>query len=113
MKGHMNDPFSKLRETSWRRELTSAEESALRDWLAEHPEAREDWEADAALNRVLERLPEAPVPSNFTARVIQAVELEKAVALREPESRWKWVWRSFVPKVALAAVFVGMRRRVF
>jgi anti-sigma factor RsiW len=108
MKGHMNDPFNKLRETSWRRKLSPDEEAELRAWLAANPTARDDWETDAALTRVLDRLPDAPVPSNFTARVLQAVEMENAAAQRQPESKWKWVWRSLVPKTAFAMVVLGI-----
>ena len=108
MKGHMNDPFHKLSEASWKRKLTPAEEAELRDWLAAHPEARADWETDAALNRVLDQLPEVTVSSNFTARVLQAVELERATAARASQSKGKWFWRSFLPKAALASVFVVM-----
>jgi len=104
----MNEPFDKLRETSWRRKLTAAEEDELRAQLEVHPEALADWEADAALNQVLDRLPDAPMPSNFTARIMQAVELEQAAAARRPGSPWKWLWGPIFPKAALAAVFVGM-----
>ncbi|HZT21938.1 MAG TPA: hypothetical protein VFB55_03425 [Verrucomicrobiae bacterium] len=55
------------------------------------------------LRRLLARLPDVPVPSNFTARVMQAVEREEA------RSRWggletAWVWRVFLPRAALATV---------
>jgi len=104
MKGHMNDPFNKLRETSWRRKLTPAEEAELRAWLAANPQMRDAWESEAALGRVLDHLPDAPMPSNFTARVLQAAEAES----RGPQSRWdwKWVWRSLVPKTAFAAALI-------
>ena len=105
----MNGPFNNLRETSWQRKLTPAEEVELRNWLAAHPEVREDWETDAALSRALARLPEARVSSNFTARVLQAVELENAAAARAAaESKRKRFWWSFLPKTALASVFVVM-----
>ena len=109
MKGHMNGPFNNLRETSWQRKLTPAEEVELHHWLATHPEARKDWEADAALNQMLDRLPEVKVSSNFTARVLQAVELENTTAARAAiESKRKWFWWSFLPKTAMASVFVIM-----
>jgi anti-sigma factor RsiW len=108
MKGHMNDPFNKLRETSWRRKLTPAEESELRAWLVANPAARDDWESDAALSRVLERLPDAPVPSNFTARVLRAVEGESRAAQRQSESKWKWMWQPLLPRIAFAVVVLGI-----
>ena len=113
MKGHMNDPFTKLREASWQRELTPAEEAELRARLAAHPEAKADWEADAALSRALDRLPDAPMPSNFTARVLQAIQLENAAARRQPEIKRSWRWQSLLPKATLAAVFLVMGLMAF
>jgi anti-sigma factor RsiW len=102
----MNEPrYHQLLETAWRRKLTATEETELRAWLAVHPEMRADWEAEAALSEQLVRLPDAPLPSNFTARVLQAVERE-SVAARRSESKWPWLWRSLVPKVAIAALFL-------
>jgi len=104
-----HDPvYSRLRETSWRRELTDAEQAELRAFLASHPEALADWEAESGLNAGLKRLPEAPVSSNFTARVLQAVELESAAAQRgRPRLLTKtWWWRVFLPRTAVAMVVV-------
>jgi hypothetical protein len=105
-----NDPiYNHLREESWRRKLTNAEEAELRTWLATHPEARADWQAEAGLNAGLGRLPDAPVPSNFTARVLQAVEREAAAELRRPQGNWlTWLWLRWLPGAALAAMVVGV-----
>jgi len=108
MKGHMHDPFNKLRETSWRRNLTSAEEAELRAWLAANPGTRDDWEVDLALSRVLERLPDVPVPSNFTARVLQSVEIENGAGRRQAESKWKWMWRPLLPRMGFAVVVLAI-----
>jgi anti-sigma factor RsiW len=100
----MNDPLlNHLREIRWRRPLTASEEAELRAWLAANPKAREDWELEAALSVRLAELPDAAVSSNFTARVLQAVERETRAAPRA-KFRWRVSWRSFVPKAALAAV---------
>src|SRR5215475_10049493 len=73
------DPFEKaLRELNWRRKLTAAEEAQLQAWLSEHPELLADWETEFALSEALGRMPDAPLPSNFTARVLRAAELETA-----------------------------------
>ena len=66
----------------------------------EFPEA----ELEARLTRALAKLPDAPVPSNFTARVMQAVDLEEARSAR----RWKWIFnrRWFLPRVAIAGAVV-------
>ncbi len=103
----MNDDqtHQRLRETAWRRKLTDAEQAELRTWLATHPAARDEWENEAALNELLARLPEAPVASNFTARVLQAVEREAAAS--ERAARWPRVWRILVPRFATALVLVG------
>ena len=58
------------------------------------------------LRELLSRLPDAPVSSNFTARVMQAVELEERQAARR--TGWHWNWRSLVPRVAVASVALVM-----
>ncbi len=96
-----NDAFlSKLRESGWRRKLTDAEQAELRAYFAANPDARADWEMESALNTAFARLPDAPMPSNFTARVLQAVEHEAA---RSP----RWNWHVLMPRVAFAAVVVA------
>jgi anti-sigma factor RsiW len=92
-------PISRLRELSWRRRLTETEEAELRAQLAANPAVRADWEAESALNAALARLPDAPVPSNFTVRVMQAVEREEART--RPWSR-SWNWQVLVPRLAIA-----------
>jgi hypothetical protein len=104
-----NDPsYNRLRELSWRRKLTAGEASELRTWLAAHPEVLPDWEAEAGLNDALGQLADAPVPSNFTARVLQSVERENASELRRQRRKWQ-VWRRWrwLPKAAFAAVVLG------
>jgi ferric-dicitrate binding protein FerR (iron transport regulator) len=104
-----DDPiFNQLCELSWRRKLTGAEEAELRAWLAAHPEAQADWRTEAGLNSALGRLPDVPVPSNFTARVLQAVEREAAAELRRGEPQWQfWRRRRWLPGAAFAAVILG------
>jgi len=95
--------FNELKEKSWRRKLTSAEESALRAWLAEHPEAKADWEADVRLTEAMGQLRDAPVPSNFTSRVLQEVQRESAAETRPHPSLWAWILRSWQPRIAILA----------
>lgn len=106
----MNDAeYHQLRESSWQRKLTGAEETELQKYLAAHPEAKADWETDAELNRVLDGLPEAPaVASNFTAQVMQAVERETAARARAKGwftrgRLWKWL-----PRAAAACLVAGV-----
>ncbi len=104
-----NDPiYNHLRELSWRRKLTPAEEAQLRAWLAAHPDAQADWEADAGLNAALGALPDTPVPSNFTARVLQAVEREAAAGQRRSGWNWPaWPRLRWLSRVALTASVVS------
>lgn len=101
------DPvYQRLREIGWRRRLTEAEQAELRAWLAAHPEAQADVEADAALDAALEKLPDAPVSSNFTARVLQAIEQEAAKEKRRSPRKIFW-WQVFWPRAAVATLVVG------
>jgi anti-sigma factor RsiW len=101
--------YQELREQSWRRRLTQTEDAALRQYLAAHPDAQEDWLSEAELNGLLQQLPDAPVASNFTARVVQAAQLEAASRQR---SGWNWpAWMSvgnWLPKGAVATLAVGL-----
>jgi hypothetical protein len=56
------------------------------------------------LRELLTRLPDAPVASNFTARVMQAVELEELRQLR----KWgfNWNWHALLPRIAVASVVI-------
>lgn len=92
-------------EASWRGRLSPSEEAGLRAWLASHPQAQTDWEAETALTDALGMLPQAPVPSNFTARVLDAVEYE--TRRRPGRGRWPewapWHWR-WLPRAAFFAI---------
>ena len=96
----MENKPSELRETLWRRKLSAAERAALR--------GQPELEAEARLTEVLTKISDAPVPSNFTARVLAAIELEEKQAAR---SRQAWNWRSLFPRLAVATavlVFIGV-----
>lgn len=62
------------------------------------------------LRGLLARLPDAPVSSNFTARVMQSVEREEARESR----RWNiltWNWHALLPRFAVATgvfMFAGV-----
>lgn len=103
-----NDPvYQQLREIGWRRKLTEAERGELRAWLAAHPEAAAEHEGESALNRVLGRLPDAPVPTNFTVRILQAIEREEQQAAPRTRDR-AWLWRVLVPRTAAAMLVLGV-----
>ena len=102
--------YHELRETSWRRKLTEAEQAELHAHLAAQPEARAELEAEAALTEELGRLNDAPVASNFTACVLQAAERETATRSRSRMARWSFWWQSlsWAPKAATMALVVGV-----
>jgi hypothetical protein len=88
-------------EPLWRRKLSEAERSALR--------AQPELELEARLTAALAKIPDAPVPSNFTARVLTAVELDEAAARRS--RNWTLNWRLLWPRVAAVAailIFAGV-----
>jgi negative regulator of sigma E activity len=100
----MNHQPDNLRESLWRRKLSAAERAALR--------AQPELELDARLTDALAQISNAPVPSNFTARVLAAIEREAAPAPR-PRG-WALNWHALWPRVAVAAavlIFAGMSLR--
>src|SRR5437867_3577229 len=98
------DPtVTRLREIAWRRPLTGTEQAELRAWLAAHPEARDEWELELALSRVVKKLPDAAVPSNFTARVLAEAQRRDAEEARGRSRTPAWWWRIFLPRAAVAA----------
>ena len=86
----------------------------LNAWLATRPEARAAWEEDAALNRSLQNLPDAPLSSNFTALVMQAVQREALPTPRAPSAIRLWwrrlSWGIACATVAISAVSVGLQQ---
>jgi len=97
----MENESSNLRESLWRRQPTDAERAGLR--------ARPELAAEARLTDALAKIPDAPVASNFTARVMDAIEREERMAARS--SGWQWSWRSLIPRLAVTAailVFTGV-----
>ena len=56
------------------------------------------------LRELLSRLRDAPVSSNFTARVMQAVEREELQAART--RGWRWNWHALLPRATVAAVML-------
>jgi hypothetical protein len=89
----MNNEADNLREALWRGKLSDAERTRLR--------AQPELALEARLTEALAQLAKVPVPSNFTARVLQAVELEEK---RGERRHWSWGWRSWLPRFATAAV---------
>jgi negative regulator of sigma E activity len=86
-------------EPLWRRKLSAAERSGLTPEL----------DLEARLTSALAKIPDAPVASNFTARVLDAIELEEKQAARSRGRGWNW--HALLPRVAVAAavlIFAGV-----
>jgi anti-sigma-K factor RskA len=56
------------------------------------------------LRGLLSHLPDAPVASNFTARVMQQIDLEESRRAR----KWNFIfnWRAFLPRAAVATAVI-------
>jgi hypothetical protein len=88
-------------EALWRPPLGDAERGALR--------AQRELELEARLTQALAKISDAPVPSNFTARVLDAVELAEKTSSRP--RIWALNWRRLWPRLAVAAavlIFAGV-----
>jgi hypothetical protein len=97
-----------LRERVWRRKLTEAERAELRA----RPEAAADLELESRLSEMLAKAPDVAVPSNFTSRLMQAVDLEDS----RRSHRWSfgWNWHVLLPRLAVTAsvvLFAGLTLR--
>jgi anti-sigma factor RsiW len=103
-----SDPVhQRLREIAWRRRLTPAEQAELQAWLVAHPEAQAEAELEATLDAALAGRGAAPVPSNFTARVMQAIEADSKRETRPIARPNRW-WSKLVPRFAVAALVLSV-----
>jgi anti-sigma factor RsiW len=100
--------YQQLSELTWRKSLGPQEQARLDDYLRAHPESLADAEMERRLTRCLSQLPDAPISSNFTARVLQA-------ARSQPAPRPNWLQRlasswpiapQWIPRVAIALVIL-------
>jgi hypothetical protein len=89
------------RELIWRRKLTEAERAELQA----QPDTHAALELESRLTEELARLPDTPVPSNFTALVLQATDREEG---RRRPRVWHWGWRVLVPRLAVALAVIGI-----
>ncbi|MEI7807362.1 MAG: hypothetical protein WCJ07_02640 [Verrucomicrobiota bacterium] len=97
----MKNNSSDSRESFWRNNLSPAERGALKG----SPEL----ELEARLTAALSKIPDAQVPSNFTARILAAVDLEENHAVHS--RNWTLNWRQLWPRFAVAAavlIFAGV-----
>ena len=109
--------YQHLVEESWRRPLRAEEQRQLAAWLEQHPEETGTWTEEAALTSALRRLPDAPVASNFTAQVLQAIDRAETSAAREAagDAGWRrwllpWLPRLAVASLVIAVAWIGWRQ---
>jgi hypothetical protein len=100
------ESVQQLRDELLRRPPSSEEARALAEYLRQHPGEAEAWRTDAALGRLLRRLPPAPVPSNFTSQVVAAVRREEAAIGRAGGWTWGAWWHRFRPTLSTAMALV-------
>src|ERR1043165_2339438 len=95
-------------KTGLRRRLTSEETAHWQDHLSAQPDALAGFEEEINLNRLLAELPEAPLPSNFTSRVMEEIQTaNKASAVTA--RWWRRCWDNYIAlgwtrKLAFASV---------
>ena len=89
----MENKPSDSSERLWRQPLSEADRARL--------STRPELKAEARLTAALARISDAAVPSNFTARVLAAIELEEAQAARS--RGWMLNWHRLWPRVAVAS----------
>jgi negative regulator of sigma E activity len=92
----MDDQSPAERERVWRRPVSGAERAAWR--------GQPELELEARLTDALAELPDASVPSNFTARVMASIDLEEARLARSRGGRWNW--HLLLPRMAVATAIV-------
>jgi anti-sigma factor RsiW len=78
--------FDNLLQTATERDLTDGELARLERWLAANPADQAEWEA---LDHLLATLPDTPVATNFTARVLDEVRRAETAHPALGQARWQ------------------------
>ena len=121
----MNRPseYEDLLSTRWIRELNGRERDRLARFLSADPKRKARWEEDMAVLEAVRHLPDVPVASNFTSRVLAALPCapdESVPDLLSPSKRSWFPRLDWAPKWGLGfgfaailalAVFYGEYRR--
>jgi anti-sigma factor RsiW len=84
--------FDNLLQTATERDLTDGELARLERWLAANPADQAEWEA---LDHLLATLPDTPVATNFTARVLDEVRRAETA---HPALAQAWWQRLLAPQ---------------
>ena len=90
--------FDKLLQTAIERDLTDGELARLQRWLAANPTDQAEWEA---LDHLLASLPDTPVATNFTARVLDEVRRAETA---HPALGQAWWQRLLAPQFRLVQI---------
>jgi anti-sigma factor RsiW len=99
------DPrYRRFLELCWRQKAPPTQTAEEREWLASHPEFQAEFESEVALTQLLGELQEPTLSSNFTARVLQAVDSENRRG-QAALPRWPWL-SAWVPRVAFAVILL-------
>jgi hypothetical protein len=87
------DPIpGSIREILWRQKRTSSEQAELDAWLRNTniPNLTSEAQVEVRLTESLAALPDVPVSSNFTARVLQAVKAGQAAKDKRAHRLIQW-----------------------
>jgi hypothetical protein len=99
----------RIQDILCRRPLTPSEAAAAREATELAPaEMRQTYQEDQELSRLLERLPEASVPSNFTSRVLAALDRpgSRAGWWTAPHPAWMPSWSRIFGIAAAACLLL-------
>ena len=103
--------YQKIRDTAWQRRLTRREEIELAAQFASHPDEQTAWDEERRLTQLLHGLPDAPVASNFTAQVMQAVNRDLTGGRRVSQQSSWWtalLRRNWPARAATALVLMAV-----
>lgn len=104
--------YQKLLDLRLQRALRPEERSRLDELASQHPEIRDHWDEEMRLSQLLNRLPDAPISSNFTARTLAAVRKASAperAAGKRVLPGWlpfRWIHAATITAAALAAAWI-------
>lgn len=104
--------YQKLLDLRLQRALRPEEQSRLDELVSQHPEIRDHWDEEMRLSQLLNRLPDAPISSNFTARTLAAVKKEsgpKRASGKRLLFGWlpiRWIQAATVSAAALTTAWI-------
>lgn len=98
---------NRLAQALRRGQLTPAEQAEADAFLAHHPEARAEWEEELNLSNLLRQVPDVPVASNFTSRVMD--ECRRGTARPAEAGARSGTWFSrWIPRLAACTAAAGL-----